>query len=148
MLWNLITDWPSDSHSSTPRRGIYLFPESDCIKFILFLTLLKKKKKHAWLLHGTLWWLQGAKSTLFMFGWQRVFSSVWHTQCAVVFGTSLHPSCPPDINSTSLLGLCCVLHVGVYVCICMRLELCTHAACSGLHILWTPAKIFSILNIT
>lgn len=73
-------------------------------------------------MHGTHWWLQGAKSTLFMFGWQWALSSAWHRQCAVVFGTSSHPSCPPDIHSPYLhwasVASC------VHVCICMCLELC------------------------
>lgn len=66
-------------------------------------------------MHGTHWWLQGAKSTLFMFGWQRVFSSAWHRQCAVVFGTSLHPSCPPDINSPHLYWASVASCVRVYM---------------------------------
>lgn len=77
-------------------------------------------------MHGTHWWLQGAKSTLFMFGWQRVFSSAWHRQCAVVFGTSMHPSCPPDINSPRLyrgsVASRMPIHVYMYVCVCSCLE--------------------------
>lgn len=69
-------------------------------------------------MHGTHWWLQGAKSTLFMFGWQRALSSAWHKQCAVVFGTSTHPSCPPDIHSTNLYWG----SVASCVCVCMHLH--------------------------
>lgn len=71
-------------------------------------------------MHGTHWWLQGAKSTLFMFGWQRALSSAWHRQCAVVFGTSLHPSCPPDIHSPHL----CWASVASCVCVCMYAFAC------------------------
>lgn len=100
-------------------------------------------------MHGTHWWLQGAKSTLFMFGWQRVFSSAWHRQCAVVFGTSLHPSCPPDINSPHLYwaSVASCVRVCMYA-FAMCLELCMYAVCCCLHILCATVKIFSTLNIT
>lgn len=86
-------------------------------------------------MHGTHWWLQGAKSTLFMFGWQRVFSSAWHRQCAVVFGTSMHPSCPPDINSPRLyrssVASCVHIHVYMYVCVCACLEAGMNPVCAS-----------------
>ena len=96
-------------------------------------------------MHGTHWWLQGAKSTLFMFGWQWVLSTAWHRQCAVVFGTSSHPSCPPDLRySLSQLGLCSILRMCVYVCICMCLNLCTdtEASCLYMHFLARHLRYF------
>lgn len=110
LLWNLITDRPSDSHPVCPRRGTYLFPASDCIKFVLFLTLLGGEK-NAWLMHGTHWWLQGAKSTLFMFGRQWARSVLLGTDSVLWSLAPLcKPSCPPDIHySSSQPGLCNIL---------------------------------------
>lgn len=68
VLWNLITDRPSDSHPICPRRGTYLFPASDCIKFVLFLTLLGGKKKTC---------LADSRYTLVAAGSQKHFIYVW-----------------------------------------------------------------------
>lgn len=64
-------------------------------------------------MHDTHWWLQRAKSTLFMFGWQRALSSAWQRQCAVVFGTPSLPSCPPDIHFPHLY------RASVASCVCV-----------------------------
>lgn len=133
MLWNLITDWPSDSHPSTPRRGTYLFPASDCIKFVLFLTLLEKTC------------LADARHTLVAAGSQKHFIYVWmaagvqfclaQTVCCGLWHLFASLLSPWHKLSPSLLGLCCILCTGVYVCICMCLELCMYAVCCCLHIL-------------
>lgn len=146
MLWNLITDWPSDSHPSTPRRGTYLFPASDCIKFVLFLTLLEKTC------------LADARHTLVAAGSQKHFIYVWmaagvqfclaQTVCCGLWHLFASLLSPWHKLSPSLLGLCCILCTGVYVCICMCLELCMYAVCCCLHILCATVKIFSTLNIT
>lgn len=81
-------------------------------------------------MHGTHWWLQRAKSTLFMFGWQRALSSAWHRQCAVVFGTSLHPSCPPDIHSPQpyWASVASCVSVCMYAFACVWNFACTRCA--------------------
>lgn len=95
---NLLTIW------FTPRRSKkwHIFISSEWLHQICpvfnYVRGRERKKKKVWRMDGSRWRLHGAKSTLFMFGWQRVFSSAWRTWCAVVFGTSLHPSCPPYMN--------------------------------------------------
>lgn len=114
MLRNLISDWPSDSHPICPRRGTYLFPASDCIKFVLFLTLLEKTC------------LADARRTLVAAGSQKHFIYVWmaagaqfclaETVCCGLwhpFASLLSPWHP---LSPSLLGLCSVLCMCVCVC--------------------------------
>lgn len=142
MLWNLMTDRPSDSHPICPRRGAYLFPASDCIKFVLFLTLLEKKNELGGCAAHTGGCREPKALYLCLDGSGR--SVLLGTQWAVVFGTSLHPSCPPDIHSPSLLGLCSALCICVYVCICMCLGLLVYAVCSCLRVLWTTVKICSL----
>ena len=97
-----LNNWPTIWFTPYLSKTWHIFISSKWLHQICPVFNFVRKKKHAWRMHGTHWWLQGAKSTLFMFGWQRVLSSAWHRQCAVVFGTSLHPSCPPDIHSPHL----------------------------------------------
>lgn len=147
MLWNLITDRPSDSHPICPRRGTYLFPESDCINFVLFLTLLEKKTCLADARHTLVaaesqkhfiyvWMAAGAQFCLA----QTVCCGLWHLLASLLS--------PRHTLSPTLLGLCGVLCVCVYVCICMCLELCMYVVCSCLYLLWTTVRIFSTLYIT
>lgn len=104
LSWSYVTklnNWPTIWFTPCLSKTWHIFISSKWLHQICPVFNFVRKK-HVWRMHGTHWWLQGAKSTLFMFGWQRALSSAWHRECAVVFGTSLHPSCPPDIHSPHL----------------------------------------------
>ena len=153
-LRNLITDRPSDSHPICPRRGTYLFPASDCIKFVLFLTLLEKKKKKTCLADARHTLVAAGSQKHFIYVWmaagaqfclaQAVCCGLWH-----LFASLLSPW---HTLSPSLLGLCSVLRISVYVCIRTCLELGMYAVCFCLCVLWTAVKIlfffFLTMNIT
>lgn len=134
MLQNFISDWPSDSHPATPRRGTYLFPARDCIKFVLFLTLLGGGEKKTC--------LADARHTLVAAGSQKHFIYVWmaagvqfclaHTVCCGLWHLHASLLSPWHKLSPSLSQLCCILHaytrIYMYVCICMCLEVGMNSA--------------------
>ena len=64
---------------------------------------------------------------------QAVCCGLWH-----LFASLLSPW---HTLSPSLLGLCSVLHISVYVCIRTCLELGMYAVCFCLCVLWTAVKI-------
>lgn len=113
MLWNLITDQPSDSHPICPRHATYLFPASDCIKFVLFLTLLEKTC------------LADARHTLVAAGSQKHFIYVWmavgaqfclaQTVCCGLWHLFASILSPWHTLSLSPLGLCSILCVRMHL---------------------------------
>lgn len=132
MLRNLITDRPSDSHPIHPRRGTYLFPASDCIKFVLFLTLLEKNTLGECMAHTG-----GCREP------KALYLCLDGSGRSVLLGTdsvlwSLAPLCIPPVPLTHTPHPCwafvasCVF---VYICICMCLVLYMYTACSCLYIL-------------
>lgn len=80
-------------------------------------------------MHGTHWWLQGAKSTLFMFGWQRALSSAWHRRVLWSLAPLCIPPVPPTYTPLSLLGLCSVLCMCVFVCMHLHVFGTMHVCC-------------------
>lgn len=116
ILRNLISDWPSDSHPICPRHATYLFPASDCIKFVLFLTLLEKTcladARHTLVAAGSqkhfiyVWMAAGAQFCLA----QTVCCGLWH-----LFASLLSPW---HTLSQSLLGLRSIL------CMCAHAFAC------------------------
>lgn len=125
MLQNFISDWPSDSHPATPRRGTYLFPARDCIKFVLFLTLLGggEKKKTC---------LADVRHTLVAAGSQKHFIYVWmaagvqfclaQTVCCGLWHLHASLLSPWHKLSPSLSQLCCILHAYTCIYVCMHLH--------------------------
>lgn len=123
---------------ATPRRGAYLFPARDCIKFCPVFNFVseeeregkgrrerEKKKKHG---------LADARHTLVAAGSQKHFIYVLDgSGCSVLLGTgsllwSLAPPCippvPPDVNSPRLHrspGASCMYVQDAHVCECVCL---------------------------
>lgn len=119
---------------------MYLFPARDCIKFCPVFNFVseegregeEREREKKTQLGGCTAHAGGCrepKALYLCFGWQRVFSSAWHRQSAVVFGTSVHPSCPPRCKlSASPSQPWCILHVWTgraCVCACVWKSVCT-----------------------